>query len=347
MRASLALCVGLVACRPAATKAPAPPPNPFEAQAYATAPVSTSTKVFLVAGGDDVANFAAEVLEQRTLWRKAGLREDEIACYYAKPTDEAWQRDRTQFEQLAVALRSCRAASVEQLGDDLALAARGSPDFLYLYVSSHGLPSQLRSLETSPRARTRRFVASLDAHERAVLEPAAIGLEAKPPGLGEPRAIVRALRDHVVPEALVFSPRTLATMLAPFDPTIPITVVLQACYSGGFIDHHAPGDPDPAPGADALLARPNLTVLTATATERPSFGCGSGQARTYFGGAYNKALERALRDHEPEALPWRDIHTQVTFAVEAMEHVEGQRASLPGFVSQGGGSALRRPMTNP
>ncbi|MEM6292108.1 MAG: caspase family protein [Myxococcota bacterium] len=347
MRATLPLLVALVGCRPTGSSTPPPPPNPFETQPYASGPLAATTKVFLVAGGDDVANFAAEVLEQRTLWRKAGLREDEIACYYAKPTDEAWRRDRRQFEQLAVALRSCRAASAEQLADDLAIAAQGAPDFVYLYVSSHGLPSQLRSLEASSRARTQRFVASLDAHERAVLEPAAIGLEAKEPGLGEPRAIVRALRDHVVPESLVFTPRTLATMLAPFDPAVPTTIVLQACFSGGFIDHHAPGDPDPAPGSDALLARPNLTVLTATATERPSFGCGSGQARTYFGGAYNKALERALQAHEPTTLPWEDIHAQVTFAVEAMEHVEGQRASLPGFVSQGATSDLDRPMTSP
>ena len=36
-----------------------------------------TAKVFLVAGGDDVANFAADVIDQHALWKRAGLRDDE------------------------------------------------------------------------------------------------------------------------------------------------------------------------------------------------------------------------------------------------------------------------------
>ena len=39
--------------------------DPFEGQPYASEPLSEEAKVFLVAGGDDVANFAADVLQQR------------------------------------------------------------------------------------------------------------------------------------------------------------------------------------------------------------------------------------------------------------------------------------------
>ncbi len=334
------LLVAVAACRPS-DGPPSAPPNALSDQPYAAGPGSPATKVFLVAGGTDVANFAAEVLEQRTLWRRAGLAEDEIACYWARPTPAGWASDHAQYRRLATALASCREASPARIAADLRVAAEASSDFVYLYVTSHGLPSQLRALETSSHARTQRFVASLNPAERAVLEPAAIGLDAGDgPALGEPRAIVQALRGGAPPHDVAFTPRTLAPLLAAFPSTARKVVILQACFSGGFIDHHVDPTTPASAGSDALLSVPNLTVLTATASERPSFGCGSGEARTYFGGAYNKALERALRDHEPGELPWPAIYEDVVFAVEAMESIKGQRASEPGLVqTQGAGAA--------
>ena len=309
-------------------------PDPFAKQGYDDAAPSPRTKVFLVAGGDDIANFAAEVLEQRTLWRRAGLSEDEIACYFAKPTARALREDAEQYEALSLALGSCRAATPAQLALDLRAAADEAEGFVYLFVTSHGLASQLGPLETSENPKTQRFVASLRPDERDVLDPAAIGLEAgKGPKLGESRAVVAALREGVPAEQTTFTPRTLAPLLEAFPADVKKIVVLQACFSGGFIDHHARRRAEPSPGADALLAVPNLTVLTATAAERPSFGCGSGESRTYFGGAFNVALEQALEEHAPGDLPWADIYDQVTFAIEAMEAVQGQRASHPGFAA--------------
>lgn len=333
-RALLLACLGAMACRAGGATAN---PDPFAQQTYDTSPASTRTKVFLVAGGDDIANFAAEVLEQRTLWRRAGLGEDEIACYFAKPTTQALRADYEQYDALALALRSCRAATPAQLARDLDAAAEGAEGFVYLFVTSHGLASQLGPLATSDNPRTQRFVASLRPDERDVLDPAAIGLEAgEGPKLGESRAVVAALREGVPAEQVTFTPRTLAPLLAAFPADTRKIIVLQACFSGGFIDHHTRGRRVPSPGADALLAVPNLTVLTATAAERPSFGCGSGEARTYFGGAFNVALEQALAEHAPDDLPWRDIYDRVTFAIEAMEAVQGQRASHPGFLETPG-----------
>lgn len=314
-----------------------PPEDPFAAQPYAAGPLSPSTKVFLIAGGDDVANFAAEVLEQRTLWRRAGLREDEIACYWAKPTPKALADDFEQYEALAVALQSCRAASPAQVAADLRTVAEHAEGFLYVYVTSHGLASQLRPLEESEHTRTRRFVASLSGAERETLGPAAVGLEAGDgPALGRPRDIARALRAGAEPEDVVFTPRTLAPLLAAFPPSLPKVLVLQACFSGGFIGHHTGSAQGPDRAAELLLATPNLTVLTATAAERPSFGCGSGEARTYFGGTLNVALERALAEHPPQDLSWKDIFNQVTLAIEAMESIQDQRPSVPGFVTTPG-----------
>jgi hypothetical protein len=328
-RLVLVALLGATACRGGGTVTP----NPFAAQDYDQAPPSPRTKVFLVAGGDDIANFAAEVLEQRTLWRRAGLREDEISCYFAKPTAQALREDGEQYDALALALRSCRAATPARLSLDLRAAAEEADDFVYIFVTSHGLASQLGPLETSEDPKTQRFVASLRARERDVLNPAAIGLEAGDgPKLGESRAVVAALRESVPAEQVTFTPRTLAPLLQAFPPDVRKIVVLQACFSGGFIDHHARRRADPSPGADALLAVPNLTVLTATAAERPSFGCGSGESRTYFGGAFNVALGQALGEHTPDDLPWSDIYDRVRFAIEAMETVQGQRPSHPGFV---------------
>ena len=345
-RAAWILALADAGCRPSGTSSA--PGNPFAVQPYADGPLSPRTKVFLIAGGDDVANFAAEVLEQRTLWRRAGLKEDEIACYWAKPTAKGLADDYEQYAALELALRSCRAASPGQIAQDLRAATAEAKDFVYVFVSSHGLPSQLRALEASEVPRTRRFVASLDDFERSVLEPAAIGLEAgEGPKLGEARATVAALRAGAPPEWVVFSPSTLGLLLAAFPEDVRKVVVLQACFSGGFIDHHAPGADTEATGADALLAVPNLTVLTATAAERPSFGCGSGEARTYFGAAVNGALARALAEHPPENLPWRDIYDDVTFAIEAMEAVMGQRASHPGFAETGGLTRPAAPSASP
>ncbi len=322
-----------IACGPGAGGQTSVPADVFAGRPYAQGPASSSTKVFLVAGGTDVANFAAEVLEQRTLWRRAGLREDEIACYWAKPTERGWADDHAQYQELETALRSCREATPARLAADLRVAAKASPDFVYLYISSHGLPSQLRSLEASKSRATARFVDSLSAAERDVLDPPAIALDAgEGPALGEARGVVRALRAGASPSDVVFTPTTLGPLLQAFPEQTRKVVVLQACFSGGFIDHHIGGEVAEAVGANVLLSTPGLTVLTATAAERPSFGCGSGEARTYFGGAYNKALERALLEHAPESLPWRSIYEDVVFAVEVMESIKGQRASVPGFV---------------
>lgn len=335
-RLVVGLAVGLASCKHGDAKPSAPPADPYREQEYAAGPSPSSARVFLVAGGDDIANFAAEVLEQRTLWRRAGLSEEDIVCYFAKPTAQAWRRDTKQFSRLADALRSCRRASMDQLAADLRAAANEHPSFVYLYVTSHGLRSQLQPLQRSKRARTQRFVASLSAEERAVLDPAAIGLEAGPsPGLGDPRATITRLRKGVPETDLQLTPRTLGRLLAAFDPQTPKVVVLQACYSGGFIDHHATTTHDDSPGTADLLALDNLTILTATAAERPSFGCGSGSHRTYFGGAFNKALEHELKRSKATSttqIDWKAVYERVEFAVEAMEHVDGQRASMPGFV---------------
>lgn len=319
----------LVAChRRGPAAAPEPPPDPFAGVPYSTAPLPPEAKVFLVAGGDDVGNFAAEVVEQRALWKRAGLRDEEIACYFAKPTWRALAEDGEQLRRLAPALRGCYPAEPATLHDHLRRAARAAPPFLYLYVSSHGLPPLLRWKAGVKDASALPEWLELRPGEVGRFDRHTIALQAGDgPKLADVSAILRAHRAGAPVESLVLTPDTLAAALAELPETSEAIVVLQACFAGGFIGR--PHDDGPSP----LTRLPRVTVLAATSPEQPSFGCSPGSTRTYWGGAFNRVLAQALerRPGPPPTLPWAEIHARVRFVVETMELIEGEEPSRPTF----------------
>lgn len=284
--------------------------------------------MLLVAGGDDVANFAAEVVEQRALWAKAGLRDEEIACYYAKPTRRALRDDGEQWRALAPKLRGCYRADPATLHGHLRQVADRAPPFVYLFVSSHGLPPLLRwaAEVEDPNELPARF--GLRPGEIGRFDRHAIGLEGGAgPGLGEVDEMLAAHRQGATVESLILSPDTLAAALAKLPPGADRIVVLQACFSGGFIGR--PDDDGPSP----LTRQPRTTVLTATEPDRPSFGCGAGAQRTYYGGTFNRVLAEQLA-HAPDlppALPWAAMHERIRFVVETMEAIDGESPSHPSF----------------
>lgn len=320
----------LAACRlpPAAAPEPSSRRDPFAAQPYADAPLPEATKILLVAGGDDVANFAAEVVEQRALWIDAGLRDDEIACYYAKPTRRSLDDDGPQWRALAPKLRGCYPADPATLHAHLRTIAARAPPFLYLFVTSHGLPPLLRwAAEVDDPGQLPQRLA-LRPGEIGRFDRHAIGLEAgSGPGLGEVEALLAAHRQGATPESLMLSPDTLAEALAPLPETADRIVVLQACFSGGFIGR--PDDDGPSP----LTHLPRTTLLTATAPDRPSFGCGAGARRTYYGGTFNRVLADQLgrEPGPPPTLPWAAMHERIRFVVETMELIDGEAPSNPSF----------------
>ncbi|MCA1713598.1 MAG: C13 family peptidase [Gammaproteobacteria bacterium] len=92
-------------------------------------------------------------------------------------------------------------------------------------------------------------------------------------------------------------------------------VVVSACYSGGFVQ---------------ALRDPDTLIVTASAEDRPSFGCGADATATYFGrawlveglnrtgdfiAAYDLATrniaDRELRDGYPPSLPQIDIGADI------------------------------------
>jgi hypothetical protein len=310
-----------VACRPGRTTTTPEAESPWAHAAYREGPPPATTKVFLVAGGDDIANFAAEIVEQRRLWRGAGLRDDEIACYWAHPTPRAYDVDRAQYDALRHELASCYRAEPATVLGDLRRAATEKLPWVYLFVTGHGLPPLMRWVPANARSAARRH--RLTAEELARLDHHAIGLQAGPgPTLEQVDRVVMGHRAGAPTSSLMLSPPTLAEALADFDPATPKFVVLQACYSGGFIAGAA--------GPSALHDVPNLTLLTATTHDRSSFGCGAGKAKTYYGGSFNRVLTEHLQlDARPPDLAWVAIHDEVRVVIDALESIDAERSSRP------------------
>jgi hypothetical protein len=279
---------------------------------YADEPLSPRTKVMLVAGGDDVANFAAEVVEQRRMWRAAGLSDDEIACYWAPPTPRAKRRDRRQYKALAAALTDCRPASAARVLADIAEVGGRAPPWFYLYITTHGV--QALGTEESGWY--------LDADEREFLDQHALSLDADPAlRLQHVGNILEARRSGVPDDELVMTPAALRRALEWFPEDSEKIVVLQGCFSGGFIS-------DPV----ALGDLANTTVLTAAASNRPSFGCGSGTRTTFWGGALDRELRKRVHlGVTPPEVDWRAVHDAVSRRVTKLERRLGQRPSRPQF----------------
>jgi hypothetical protein len=322
--------LALVGCRPGREASSPKPRRPKVV--YDDSAISPRARVLLVAGGDDVANFAAEVVEQRRLWRDAGLSDDQIECYFAGPTKQGWDEDFEQYQEILPALQGCHRASPQRVLSDLTALASHEPDWVYLYVSAHGVESLLELAESSSNRRMQKILASLDATERRTLDAAAIGLQAGPsPRLGQVSRVIEGMRSGRPHRELVFSPATLREALGSLPETTKKVVVLQACYSGGFIGHPPSAGNDPQPLADVR----NLVAMTATSAHSPSFGCDAGSYFTYFGGAFGRSLARQLATHQgaPADLDWEAIFERTEFAVESMEAIANEDPSRPGFFS--------------
>ena len=256
---------------------------------YSAAALPPRTKIFLVAGGVEVANFAAEVVAQRRLWLARGVAPDEIACYWAQPGVAEVRADRRQYRALAAELRACYPASAALLRAHLRQQAARPLPYLYLYVTSHGdadiLPVHV------PKD-------SLLPGEREFFDQTVIQLGA---GVGRgvlPGPLAQAMRSGADPHDLVLSPTFLRALLHLFPATMPKLVVLQACHSGGFL-----ADARPERRSQAITDVPGLTAIASARFDRTSFGCESGADMTYFGEIYLRLLARSPAA-DPHAVAW-------------------------------------------
>ena len=283
-------------------------------------------KIFLVASSAQNANFAKEVLDQRDLWLKAGFSEEEIACYAVVPIQENFRKDRRQFSQIAAGLKHCFPASVKRLREDLARAAKGKPDFLYLYWTTHGQkPIKLKLEETDIRKVSYPYLRRLARH--SALDQYQLSTEALPDGTAHSYEILGALRSGVDPEELLMTPKYLREFLGKKFKKTPKILVLQACFSGGFLEDARPGREE-----DSLTRLKNITVLTAARYDRESFGCQAAAATTYYGGLFNELLGEYLQN--PLQIPWAEFQEKLKAKVDQIESKEGIKpSSLPQYFS--------------
>jgi hypothetical protein len=264
---------------------------------FRTMPLYAHTKIFLVAGSGKSANFAQEILDQKKIWRKAGFSDDEIACYYVAPSPKELKGDEAQFLELAPELTDCYPASVALLRKHLQLIARGQvkPPFLYLYITSHGDRPQ------SGLPVLNQYFLRID------------GLPDR-----ETSTFSDLLKDYQAgtdPEELFMTPSYLRNLLEKNFIDVPKFIILQGCYTGGFVE-------DPAePFRDQTLkSLSSLTLLTASRFDRTSFGCKAGETSTYFGGIFNGVL--AERAGDPRRMDWKGLSDEVKEKVKAREQAE-------------------------
>lgn len=312
------------------------------------APISPEARIFLVAGARDIANFAQEVVDQKKLWLSRGYAPEQIECFFAAPPPDQGA-DSAQFLALEEPLRDCHLASPTDVFRALAqIAASYEDDHFFLYISSHGsrptaeLPDNyLRRIDPEsawlPQAMAEARADKASA-AHAWLAPFQIAMEgirfdAQRWGWASYFARLRQSRlgTGMLAQEHLFTPGLLATALQAFPANVRKVVVIQACYSGGFV---LPQEQAPAPG-ETLLNVTGITVLTAARADRTSFGCDSSGDTTYYGRSFQKVLD-ANAGLSIAQLDWQQVHEQVNREVEQIEQQTGiheRLRSLPQFYS--------------
>lgn len=316
-----------------------------------TAPVSRDARIFLVAGARDIANFAQEVVDQRRLWLSRGYTPEQIECFFVAPPPDQ-RADAEQFLALETSLQHCHLATPKAVLDDLASVAAGyTGDHFYLYLTSHGTRPLLEMNELAMRqidpgsgwlpqaiAEARSDNTSQAYQWLAPYQISMEGFRADAERWGWASSLARVRQSRADPDMTVrenlFTPALLAGALQAFPPEVRKVVVIQACYSGGFV---LPPERAPAP-AETLRSVEQVTVLTASRADRASFGCDSSGETTFFGRSYHTVLD-ANPDLTVPELDWRKLHEQVTAVVEQLEQragITGRRRSEPQFYHDSG-----------
>jgi thiol-disulfide isomerase/thioredoxin len=256
-------------------------------------------KAMLLAGSSDNANFLQELSWNHSWLLQKGLKEDEIGCFYARPDLIQYAGDREQFDQLKSFLESCHPVRHQEFLDSVRLSLNEKPESFYLYVTAHGAaPVPLKNREI--------FKKSCLAHAPS------LALEQTPP-------------DCVSSQGLTAD--DLARAMKDASATKKY-LVLQGCYTGGFI---SPRD-NPKAAPSSLARLPKIHILTASAAKQASFGCNAGAHVTFFGAAYSKAVEDDKQKFENMDWPriYQDVLKEVTILEKELQ-IGKQNASRPQF----------------
>lgn len=273
--------------------------------------LSPKAKIFLVAGGADIANFLQEVVDQREYFLQLGYQPDEIACYYVKPTQKQYAADQAQFASLAPKATGFYLAAPHVLYRHLQATAMHNPEFVYLYISSHGRQPLLPGITLTEQPRPDE-VFLIQKHPEFSGQ-FRLDLMGGPSGHMNLRMRVAALGDGVAPDHLFLTPKYLKKALSAFPAATPKVVVLQGCYSGGFVKTDIKSLEN-----DTLNKMSNIVLLSASASDRQSFGCKVDSDYTYWGGLYVHTLRDEYASPIPET-PWALVAASVEEKVDDLE----------------------------
>lgn len=287
-------------------------------------------KIFLIAGSSEGASFGQEVVEQRRYWLGMGFKREDIACFYAIPTFPQYFEDRAQFDRLRTDLQDCQPASMQTIRARVTESAKTPHDFLYVYVTSHGIDRRsargyqsklLSALQEETKSKTKYKSCELFNDFQLILDQL--------PGNSGTSTDFWEICAAKRPDDMIMTPAFLRSALATWPEGTPKYVVLQGCHSGGFL-----ADSEAGHEREKLGGIPNITVLTASRHDRVSFGCNVDGDMTNYGTVYLEKL-RSLR-LVPGAIDWQRLHAEVAEGVAGREAAIGIKAperSLPQFFS--------------
>lgn len=320
---SLGLCLALTACATRTTLH-----SLKSGYLYSTGEPSPDTKIFLVAGSSDNANFNQEIVDQLAYWQSRGYRRDEIACYFVPPADQN-KDDSEQFRAVKNSLSACFLANPKVLFAHLRSLANSPAPAFYVYVTSHGSRPyrhlKLTDFE-SPEERekfkrlvklkswTHAYTLDLSAEK---LEDGGLLIEDSPYRIFH---YAEANPDQAAD--YIFTPSGFLAALRALPAVAQKIVVLQGCFSGGFIEQNFGQS-----GVQNLRALERGTVLTASDHRNSSFGCDSGSTTTYFGRFFLEAL-RAQKQNDFTKFDWAAVYRQTARAVKELEQKEFREEGL-------------------
>jgi hypothetical protein len=212
---------------------------------------------------------------------------------------------------------------MQNIRADLLTAEKRADDFVYIYMTSHG--SDPITMWTDKDLNDAQLSAFKSAIATApYLDQYLFMVESTPYGTADLAMVIGAAKHGVKPEDLLMTPRHLRDILATWPKSTHKIVVVQACYSGGFVDVPQ------KPYADhTLKSLSNVTVLTAARYDRSSFGCDPGSDVTYYGGFFNTVLK--FKKGGPDEIDWKAVHEEVKGKVDFIESSLRFKPSLPQF----------------
>jgi hypothetical protein len=273
---------------------------------------SPKARIFLVAGTEWFASHAKEIVAQRKLWLQNGYTEEQIACYYFPPMlgDKDVAKD---FAPLFDDLRNCYLADPALLLIHIKEVASSNPESVYVYVSSTGRQPMVKTSYKYKTFEDKKKMESLfklkNWSEPYFMEMVGyFNNNTDWSYSGVRKASIFAEQKPNEADKYLLTPRGLKAALATLPATTKKTVVLQGCYTGGFVL------PAKKVGAENTLAGlSNITVVTSSEADTNNLDCLDGYPTENFGEAYGTALKKYSEELPKKkdaitSMDWKSIY---------------------------------------